>query len=822
MKADYAPQTIEAAAQNYWQENHCFDTKEDLSTEKFYCLSMLPYPSGELHVGHVRNYTIGDTISRYHRALGKNVFQPMGWDAFGLPAENAAIKRGLPPAEWTQKNIRKMKKQLAPLGFSLNWDRELATCNPDYYRWEQWLFLKMHERGLVYKKEATVNWDPVDKTVLANEQVVNGCGWRSGAPVERKRIPQWFFKITDYAQELLDDLDTLDGWPEQVKTMQRNWIGRSEGMVINFSVLKEKKSIDVYTTRQDTLFGCSYLSIALEHPLAKQAADNNPDIAKFIKKLSKNKVAEADLATQEKLGIDSGFKAIHPITKKRLPIWITNFVLMDYGTGAVMSVPAHDERDHEVALKYDLPIVPVIKTKGRKAWNFNEAAYTDNGALIDSGEFSGLSSKAAFKAITEILIAKNKGELRTNFRLRDWGISRQRYWGTPIPIVYCKHCGDVPVAEQDLPVVLPTDLIPTGKGSPLVSSPEFYKTKCPQCGKAAKRETDTMDTFVESSWYYARYCSVDQQKMMLDDRAKYWAPVDQYIGGIEHAILHLLYARFFHKVLRDMGLLNTKEPFTKLLTQGMVLKDGAKMSKSKGNTVAPQHLIKQFGADTTRLFSMFAAPPEQSLEWSDSGVEGCHRFLRKIWKLASENQSSIREINQSGNLCINELNNNELKKHRHEIHSTLVQANKDYDRMQYNTVVSAAMKMFNSLTKVSQVDDEEGHTVLTEGFSILLRILGPMTPHICHELWNELGFGENILSAGWPRQSSQALSCDDMELMIQVNGKLRAKMTLPVDSEQKIIEESAIAHPNVIKFLDEKTIHKVIIVPNRLINIVAS
>lgn len=821
MKPDYAPQAIEAAAQDYWQSEHCFETKEDLSTEKFYCLSMLPYPSGELHVGHVRNYTIGDTISRYHRALGKNVFQPMGWDAFGLPAENAAIQRGLPPAEWTYKNIKKMKKQLAPLGFALNWDRELATCDPDYYRWEQWLFLKMYERGLVYKKEATVNWDPVDQTVLANEQVVDGRGWRSGALVERKRIPQWFFKITDYAQALLDDLDHLDGWPEQVKTMQRNWIGRSEGMVINFSVLKQKQGIDVFTTRQDTLFGCTYLSIALEHPLARLAAEQNPEIAKFIKKMSKNKVAEADMATLDKLGIDSGFKAINPITKKRVPIWITNFVLMDYGTGAVMSVPAHDERDHEFALKYDLPIEPVIKAKGRKAWDYTQAAYTEKGSLINSGDFSDLSSKAGFKAITEALVDKKKGEPRINYRLRDWGISRQRYWGTPIPMVYCKHCGDVPVPEADLPVVLPTDLIPDGSGSPLASSAEFYKVKCPKCGKAAKRETDTMDTFVESSWYYARYCCVDQQKMMLDDRAKYWTPVDQYIGGVEHAILHLLYARFFHKVLRDIGLLNSKEPFTRLLTQGMVLKDGAKMSKSKGNTVAPQNLIKQYGADTTRLFSMFAAPPEQSLEWSDSGVEGCFRFLKKVWNLAHDHIENIQKANQQELSCAGCIDDADIKKTRQQIHMILSQANNDYERMQYNTVVSAAMKIFNVLAKINE-DSEQAILVIHEGFSILLRLLAPMTPHICHELWRSLGYGDNILTAGWPRPSSQAMSSDDMELIIQVNGKLRAKITVPIDTEQSVLEQTASQHPNVTKFLDDKTIRKIIVVPNRLINIVAN
>ncbi|MDF1796804.1 MAG: leucine--tRNA ligase [Coxiellaceae bacterium] len=819
MKADYAPQEVEAAAQDYWQQNNCFESREDLSKEKFYCLSMLPYPSGELHVGHVRNYTIGDTISRYHTALGKNVFQPMGWDAFGLPAENAAIERDMPPAEWTQKNIKKMKKQLAPLGFAFNWDRELATCDPEYYRWEQWLFLKMYQRGLVYKKEATVNWDPVDQTVLANEQVVDGRGWRSGALVERKRIPQWFFKTTDYAQELLDDLDLLTGWPEQVVTMQRNWIGRSEGMHISFAVLKQKEAIDVFTTRQDTLMGCTYLSIALEHPVAQLAAEENPDIAKFIKKMAKNKMAEADIATLDKQGIDSGFKAIHPITKKRIPIWITNFVLVDYGTGAVMSVPAHDERDHEFALKYDLPIEPVIKAKGRKAWDYEAAAYTGRGPLINSGDFDDMPSKTAFKAIAEALESNNKGSQQVNYRLRDWGVSRQRYWGTPIPIIYCKQCGDVPVPEADLPVVLPTHLIPTGHGSPLAQSCEFYKTKCPQCGKAAKRETDTMDTFVESSWYYARYCCVDQHKVMLDDRAKYWTPVDQYIGGIEHAILHLLYARFIHKVLRDIGLLNSNEPFTRLLTQGMVLKDGAKMSKSKGNTVAPQHLIKQFGADTTRLFSMFAAPPEQSLEWSDSGVEGCYRFLRKLWTFANQHQESIRLVNEQRLKGLPDITNETLAKHRQQIHTILSQANHDYERMQYNTVVSAAMKIYNELAKIDR-DIEQSELVITEGLNILLRLLGPMTPHICQQLWSELGYGENILADGWPRPSTQAMAADTIEMIVQVNGKLRAKIDVKTNMEQPAIEKAATTHPNVSKFLNDKTVRKIIVVPNRLINIV--
>jgi leucyl-tRNA synthetase len=819
VQGKYDPAAIEAAAQSYWQENHCFTTKEDLTREKYYCLSMLPYPSGELHMGHVRNYTIGDTISRYQAARGKNVFQPMGWDAFGLPAENAAIARGLAPAEWTQKNIKKMKKQLAPLGFALNWDRELATCDPEYYRWEQWLFLKMYEKGLVYKKEATVNWDPVDKTVLANEQVVDGKGWRSGATVERKRIPQWFFKITDYADELLDDLDKLDGWPEQVRTMQRNWIGRSTGLALDFSVIKQKEDLQVFTTRPDTLMGVSYLAIAAEHPLAIAAAEANPDIAKFVKKLAQNKVAEADIATLEKLGVDSGFRAIHPLTKKHLPIWITNFVLMDYGTGAVMAVPAHDERDHEFALKYDLPVLPVIKHKGKKAWDYEQAPYTAKGPLINSADFTGLTAKQGTHAICQTLIEKGVAEKTAHYRLRDWGVSRQRYWGTPIPMIHCKHCGDVPVPESDLPVVLPTDLIPDGSGSPLAKCPDFYKVKCPSCKKSAKRETDTMDTFVESSWYYARYCCVDQDKTMLDDRAKYWTPVDQYIGGIEHAILHLLYARFFHKVLRDLSLVNSDEPFNKLLTQGMVLKDGAKMSKSKGNTVAPQALIKKFGADTTRLFSMFAAPPEQSLEWSDSGVEGCHRFLRKIWQLAASHHEALQTYNQQKKKCFADYSDKALIKARQEMHQVLQQANRDYERMQYNTVVSAAMKLANIAGKLPS-DHEHFTCLLSECLSFLLRILAPITPHICHELWQSLGYGDNILAADWPQPSTQALSSDEIELIIQVNGKLRAKMTVASQMEKADLEKAALNHENIIRFMDGKAAKKVIVVPGKLINVV--
>ncbi len=821
MNNAYQPAEVEQQAQQYWTDNRCFEVKEDLSKEKFYCLSMLPYPSGELHMGHVRNYTIGDVISRYQMAQGKNVLQPMGWDAFGLPAENAAIKRELPPAEWTEKNIKKMRKQFTQLGFGYDWTREFATCDPEYYRWEQWLFLKLYKKDLAYKKDAMVNWDPVDGTVLANEQVVDGKGWRSGAPIERREIAQWFLKITDYADELLDSLDDLKDWPEQVITMQRNWIGRSEGLCIDFGIKGRKSKLNIYTTRPDTLMGCTYLGIATEHPLALNAAEKSKDVANFLKACKKTSVAEADIAKQEKLGIFSGFYAMHPITQEKLPIWITNFVLMEYGTGAVMAVPAHDERDHEFAKKYNLPIVPVIKPAGKKKWDYDEAALTSPGKLINSGEFDGLSSKDAFNAIADFIKTHSIGNRQTHYRLRDWGISRQRYWGTPIPIIYCKHCGTVPVPEEDLPVLLPDDLIPTGHGSPLAKSAEFYKVKCPECGKAAKRETDTMDTFVESSWYYARYACPNQAKTMLDDRAKYWTPVDQYIGGIEHAVMHLLYARFMHKLLRDEGLINSNEPFNRLLTQGMVLKDGAKMSKSKGNVVAPQGLIKQYGADTVRLFMMFAAPPEQSLEWSDSGVEGAHRFLKKLWHFATDAKEKIITLNQHSKKAHTDYDTSLLQNTRKECHELLKQASQDMQRRQFNTVVSACMKMFNSISKLDYHKEKDG-LLIQECLSILLRILAPITPHLAHALWQELEYGENVLSAEWPKPSSKAMQTNEVELVIQINGKLRDRVTLSIDKSDEEIKRIVLDRDNVQRYIENKELRKVIIVPNKLINIVVS
>ncbi len=820
MNTPYNPAEIEASAQEYWTENKSFETKEELGREKFYCLSMLPYPSGDLHMGHVRNYTIGDVITRYQHMKGKNVLQPMGWDAFGLPAENAAIKNELPPAEWTRKNIKRMRKQLEQLGFAYDWHREIATCDPSYYRWEQWLFLQLYKKGLVYRKNSLVNWDPVDNTVLANEQVVDGKGWRSGAIVERREIQQWFLKITDYAEELLAGLDELPNWPEQVKTMQRNWIGRSKGLCVNFPLEKHKNQhIEIFTTRADTIMGTTYIGIAAEHPLALEQAEKSPELKKFLAKCRKTRFDEADIATAEKIGFDLGIHVIHPITKEKLPIWVTNFVLMEYGSGAVMAVPAHDERDFEFAKKYKLPISSVISPPKNTAWDFNTAAYTEYGTLINSGEFDNLKSEKAIKVITEFLEKKKAGKSIVHYRLRDWGISRQRYWGTPIPIIYCNSCGALPVREEDLPVILPEDLIPTGQGSPLADDANFYKTECPSCGKPAKRETDTMDTFVESSWYYTRYCCFDQSQSMLDDRAKYWTPVDQYIGGIEHAVMHLLYARFMHKLLRDLNLVNSSEPFNRLLTQGMVLKDGAKMSKSKGNVVAPQALIKKFGADTVRLFIMFASPPEQSLEWSDSGVEGSHRFLTKLWNFCQQFHSDILALNQGDVSLMPEIQSADLQNIHKQMHEILRQADLDMQRAQFNTVVSASMKMLNLLQKIESRTEIE-RRLIQEGLSILLRLLAPITPHIAHHLWRHLKFGDNILDAQWPKINSKAIKSAALEMMIQINGKLRGKITIESDLPDSQVKNLVLADESIKRHINDQAIKKIIVVPNRLVNIV--
>lgn len=803
MEKNYNPQKIEQEAQAFWKKNQSFAVQENSNKEKFYCLAMMPYPSGNLHMGHVRNYTIADVIAHYQRLLGKNVLHPMSWDAFGLPAEGAALKNKVPPAEWTYANIQQMRSELERLGLSYDWEHGITTCKPDYYQWTQWLFTRLFKKGLAYKKNSVVNWDPVDKTVLANEQVINGRGWRSDALVERREIPQWFLKITAYADELLNDLDDLNGWPEQVRTMQDHWIGRSEGLELNFSV-ENKPPLTVYTTRPDTLMGVSYLAIAPEHPLAKEAAIHHSRLAEFCEESKHIKVSEAELATVQKKGmVIDGLSAIHPITGEALPVWVANFVLMQYGTGAVMAVPAHDQRDFEFAKQYQLPIKQVIHTLDGSSWDFTQKAFTEKGQLINSGEFNDLSSEQAFDQIADYLVKAGKGSKKVHFRLRDWGISRQRYWGTPIPMINCEHCGTVPVPDADLPVVLPEDIKLLSPDSPLKSLASFYKTKCPQCGAEAERETDTFDTFIDSAWYYARNACPNQNKKMLDERANYWLPVDHYIGGIEHANLHLLYARFIYKVMRDEGLVKTNEPFTHLLTQGMVIKDGAKMSKSKGNTVAPEEYINKYGADTMRLFSMFAAPPEQSLDWSDSGVEGAYRFLKRLWIFAYEWQKT-RE---------SELKPDQIsKKNRKALHKILQQATQDMQRQQFNTVVSAAMKLFNLM--------HEDFNLINEGLNVLLRMLFPIVPHITHRLWIDLNFGEDILTASWPEVDKDALCSDELEMVVQINGKLRAQIVVPVDADKASIENAALSQAKIKEIIGERDYKKIIIVPKKLVNIV--
>lgn len=836
MNEQYEPKLIEEQAQHYWEEKQSFKTVEDLSKEKFFCLSMMPYPSGYLHMGHVRNYTIGDVIARYQRMLGKNVMQPMGWDAFGLPAENAAIKHQIPPAKWTYENIVHMRNQFKRLGFAYDWRREIATCDPQYYRWEQWLFTKLYEKGLVYKKLSEVNWDPVDQTVLANEQVIDGRGWRSGALIERREIPQWFFKITDYADELLDNLKKLEAWPEQVRTMQHNWIGRSEGVEVDFTVLGAIEKLTVFTTRPDTLYGVTYLAIAPQHPLAEALASKNTKVAEFLATCSHTKVSEADMSTLEKIGIDSGLTAVNPLSGQQVPIWISNYVLMEYGSGAVMAVPAHDERDYEFAQKYQLPIQSVLIAE-QTDLEPNKGPYFGKGLLINSGQYDGMTSKQAFTAIADYLTKQHTGRRKVHYRLRDWGISRQRYWGAPIPIIYCKTCGPVPVPEADLPVVLPEQVEFNGVTSPLKVMPEFYQTTCPTCKAPAERETDTFDTFVESSWYFLRFACPNQTKVMLDDRARYWEPVDCYVGGIEHAILHLLYARFFNKVLRDIGLISSDEPFTRLVTQGMVLKDGAKMSKSKGNTVDPQDLIDKYGADTVRLFTMFAAPPEQALEWSDSGVEGAHRFLKRVWNFAHNYaESPLKEMNyaEKNNLLKNIdwlAVPSHLSQARYQIYDIIRQTIYDYERLQFNTVVSSCMKLFNLLTKLAQAWEQTTQQDLDKycfahliqlGFSLLLRLLAPITPHLTHYLWRELEYGEEIIHAKWPRVNNEALKTQEVELIVQINGKLRSKVKLAADAEQQLVEKIVLSDEKVKSFLTGKTYKKMIIIPNKLVNIVVT
>ena len=830
MQEIYNHLDIEQQVQQEWDEKQSYKANEDLSKEKFYCLAMFPYPSGYLHVGHVRNYTLADVIARYQRLKGKNVLQPIGWDAFGLPAENAAIKNKVAPAEWTYQNITQMREQFKRLGFAYDWSRELTTCDPNYYKWEQWLFTRLFKKGLAYKKDAIVNWDPVDKTVLANEQVIDGRGWRSNALIERKEIPQWFIKITAYADELLAGLDELDGWPEQVKTMQRNWIGRSNGVEINFGVAKQDHSLQVFTTRPDTLFGVSYLAIAPQHPLALAAGKTNTNLQNFIDECKNIEVSEAAIATLEKRGIDTGFKAIHPLTDEEIPIWVANFVIMDYGSGAIMAVPAHDQRDWEFAQQYHLPLKIVIKNNIN--WNYQAGAFTEHGILINSGDFDDLDFNTAFDAIANALTAQNCGQRTVNYRLRDWGVSRQRYWGTPIPIIYCDDCGAVAVPDEQLPVVLPENVKFSGANSPLKNMPEFYQTICPDCGKPAIRETDTFDTFMESSWYYARFASFNQANSILDARAKYWTPVDQYIGGIEHAVMHLLYARFIHKLLRDEGLLNSNEPFTNLLTQGMVLKDGLKMSKSKGNTVDPQLLIQQYGADTLRLFSIFTSPPEQSLEWSDEGVEGAHRFLKRIWNFCYQNQNNIIAINTIERPYIEwKKQDNQYQRYRREMYQILQQANFDIERLQLNTVVSACMKLFNLLNEVANYaktanDDnlplvqQPGARLINKILVVLIRLLYPITPHITTSLWNNLKYEGSMDKIYWPKLANDALIVDDIDLVIQVNGKVRGHINIPANTDETKIKTIALEQPNVLRFTEGKKIHKIIYILNKVINIV--
>ncbi len=819
MHEQYEHQDIEAAAQQFWREQESFVVHADSSKPKFYCLSMFPYPSGKLHMGHVRNYTIGDVISRFQRMQGKNVLQPMGWDAFGLPAENAAIKNNTAPAKWTYENIEYMKGQLQSLGFGYDWSREIATCRPDYYKWEQWFFTRLYEKGLVYKKMATVNWDPVDQTVLANEQVIDGRGWRSGALVERKEIPQWFIKITAYADQLLADLDKLPHWPEQVKTMQRNWIGKSRGVTMRFDLcntIAGHDSFEIYTTRPDTLMGVTYVSLAAEHPIAQAAAENNAALKQFLAECKLQSVAEADMATMEKKGFDTGLKALHPISGREVPVWVANYVLMDYGSGAVMAVPAHDQRDYEFAQKYALAIEQVITATDGSACDISTAAFTDKGTLINSSEFDGLDFDAAFDAIATKLESLGKGRITLNYRLRDWGVSRQRYWGAPIPFFNLPEGGEIPVPLNRLPVLLPEDVVMDGVNSPIKSNPDWRKTSLD--GKAVEHETDTFDTFMESSWYYARYTCPNFQDGMLDpNAANYWLPVDQYIGGIEHAILHLLYARFFHKLMRDEGLVQCDEPFQRLLCQGMVLKDGSKMSKSKGNTVDPQALIEQYGADTVRLFIMFAAPPEQSLEWSDAGVEGAHRFLKRLWRAVFTHTQASGAITTIDANALDE----QQKALRRKTHETIAKVSSDYgDRLTFNTAIAAVMELLNDIYKITDRSNAQTLAVEHEALETAVLLLAPVAPHIAHYLWQALGHADTVIDTAWPVVDTAALAKTSIELAVQVNGKLRGTITVAPNATQADAETAARQNENVKKFIDDKEIRKVIFVPGKLLNIV--
>ena len=863
---DYLPAELETRVQRAWDAAGAYRATEDPAREKYYCLSMFPYPSGRLHMGHVRNYTIGDVIARYQRMQGKNVLQPMGWDAFGLPAENAAMHNGVPPARWTYDNIDYMRGQLKSLGFAIDWEREVATCRPEYYRWNQWLFLRMLERGIVYRKTGTVNWDPVDQTVLANEQVIDGRGWRTGAMVEKREIPMYYMAITRYADELLADLDTLADWPEQVRLMQQNWIGRSTGVRIGFPhAIAGGGVLWVFTTRADTLMGATYVAVAAEHPLALHAAKTHSGLAAFIEECRHGGVTEAELATQEKKGMATGLTVTHPLTGEALPLWVANYVLMGYGEGAVMAVPAHDERDFEFATKYGLPIKVVIAQPGdtdapHASRLTPHVAMTDYGVCINSGKYDGLDFDQAVDAIAADLAAKNLGEKKVTWRLRDWGISRQRYWGTPIPMIKCPECGDVPVPDEQLPVVLPEDLVPDGSGNPLAKSAAFLHCNCPRCGGAAQRETDTMDTFVDSSWYFFRYASFDA-KTMVDERAAYWMPVDQYIGGIEHAILHLLYSRFWTKVMRDLGLTAVREPFRRLLTQGMVLnhiffrkgaasgiryfapdeveatRDGqgriiaaiarsdglpveyggmGTMSKSKKNGVDPQELVRRYGADTVRLFIIFAAPPEQTLEWSDAGVEGAARFLKRLWKIVT------MHVERNGGAVLESIGNltDAQRELRRQIHQTIVKVGDDIGRRYtFNTAIAAVMELINAMSRFDDASPA-GRAVMREAAETVVLLLSPVVPHICEELWAALGGKGSVVDAAWPKADAGALARDRLEIVVQVNGKLRGQISVAACVDKAAIEQAALAEENVRRFIDGKVVKKIIVVPGKLVNIV--
>jgi len=871
MQESYDPAAVERAAQQYWDERRAFGVSEDPARPKFYCLSMLPYPSGRLHMGHVRNYTIGDVLARYLRMQGYNVLQPMGWDAFGLPAENAAISNRVPPAKWTRENIAHMRAQLKALGFAIDWRREIASCDPSYYRWNQWLFLRMREKGLAYRRSGVVNWDPVDQTVLANEQVIDGRGWRTGAPVEKREIPMYYLAITRYAEELLEALATLDGWPERVRVMQANWIGRSEGCEIAFPYAADTVSaagsdgaLRVFTTRADTLFGATFMAIAAEHPVALAAARHDPALAAFVEECRRGSVIEADVATQDKKGMPTGLHVLHPFTGKPLEIWVANYVVMAYGEGAVMGVPAHDERDFEFALRHGLPVVTVVRSASgayeevRAPW---APAYADYGVTVNSAEFSGLTFQAAVDAIAVALENKGLGRKRVHYRLRDWGISRQRYWGCPIPIIHCGVCGEVAVPDEQLPVVLPEDLVPDGSGNPLAKSPAFYQCRCPKCGGSARRETDTMDTFVDSSWYFMRYACADASAM-VDRREDYWLPVDQYIGGIEHAILHLLYSRFWSRVMRDFGLVKFAEPFTRLLTQGMVLNDIysylpddgrkryvnpadvdtrrgpdgvevyeaatpelgtvpviheglGKMSKSSGNGVDPEGLVERFGADTARLFIMFASPPEQTLEWSDEGVQGAARFIRRLWNAVYEQVAAgpAPALDPAGLTAAQ-------RELRRAAHQALAKATDDIGRRRnFNTAIAAIMELLNSISRCSDASPQ-GQAVRHEALGIAVLVLAPITPHVCHALWLALGHRTAPIDEPWPVPDGAALAQETHEIVVQVNGRLRGHISVPVQADEAAVRETALADERVRKFIAGKPVRRVIVVPGKLVNVV--